>query len=1518
MAVNVRLTSENSDKFNRFELLSWINGSLETQFMKVEHTCSGAIYCQLMDWLFPGSLNIKKVKFQAHGEVEYIHNYNLLQSSFKKTGVTKDVPVHNLIKGKFQDNFQFLKWFRKFFDANFYGQVYNALAARDGQLILPVHDVPFSPQAVKSFGSPKHTDVKVKIECISDDEAYNQKNKRITYLDVWQETFCWVGPSKLGEIYAYCEFCDLNLTIHHNGKMDLKRHQESKRHHRNMKKKAPMVKTNSNLSNGTIDSFSCGVSTLKFIGKHCTSEMLSKMGNGAKVSCRIARYVLGFKYPKDIASICTQTPYCVYLYRNIDLGDEEKADVVLVGYYDEKNAKNRLRLVDVAQPKAETGASVSACLVDTLKKFDIPIGNLTAFYTDCAPEQGEAVLSRLKEINPKIIHMGGLYHLANAACKSGVAASIMKVDQLISDIHSHYFTCSTANGNLKELFLGTEPYDGAIPASAQCLVFSKIVRKISDMWPDLVTYFQSRSLKDDKVKLIRECLQIHQLRLTFLFMSHALEPLCSFHSKLEKQGSDVAQLLKDASSLLRSYTTRLLLPEAVVKLLKGCDAKLLKTQKNYLQESDLNVGPEVEEYLAQHGKDLGVASDRFFKDVTSFYTAITTCIIQNLPLHDTLLRNISTLLSPTGKLKVTGKVVVELATQLGLCRTPEDCSQLTEEFLEYQLSDGDEAQGQHPTAPLLQYWSAVLRSTTSGNVGQLPIFQKLILTLLSLPYPPLEAKKAFDQAVENGDASLLDDTLTESELDDTRDLDTSVLSVGDTSLSMSSPRKGVACSSSNLTWIKPCAVLLEKMNHPAEEKPSSNEVFIEDDIIWTSTTQEGTTRGIYGWETSLRQKPQARKVFQAGVNPSEDPQKDDNSSYTKKNLESPLIKKERRTSTPNKPPKKSYPYLDGKGFLTGSLVWGKVKGFSWWPGLVVGWRSKQITISMRRVEWFGDGMFSEIYTERLLPFAAFSKCFCNVSFSSLPAYKDAILQALELASQRSGKIFPPCKADSKDDKLKPMLEWAVEGFEPKGPEGFKSPDTPATPVNNKPDVVESPVQEYQPPAKKQKYICKNKSVVEQDYTREQMVEEVLSKGRNIQEFCLSCGTSQTEICHPLFEGSLCLKCKDNLIETLYRYDEDGYQSYCTVCCAGLEVILCGNASCCRCFCVDCLNILVGPGTFDRLKEVDPWSCYLCLPSHRYGILKRRQDWSIRVQEFFINNSAMEFEPHRVYPSIPASQRRPIRVLSLFDGIATGYLVLKDLGFKVERYIASEICEDSIAVGMIKHAGKVEHVNDVRTITKKHIAEWGPFDLLIGGSPCNDLSIVNPARKGLFGTGRLFFEYYRMLNILKPKEGDDRPFFWLFENVVAMGTRDKTDICRFLECNPVLIDAVRVSPAHRARYFWGNLPGMNRPIASSLNDKVDLQDCLEHGRKAKFTKVRTITTRPNSIKQGKSEILPVVMNGKEDNLWCTELEKIFGFPKHYTDVNNMGRGSRQKVLGRSWSVPVIRHLFAPLKDYFACE
>uniref|UniRef100_A0A8C2KY37 DNA (cytosine-5-)-methyltransferase n=1 Tax=Cyprinus carpio TaxID=7962 RepID=A0A8C2KY37_CYPCA len=601
---------------------------------------------------------------------------------------------------------------------------------------------------------------------------------------------------------------------------------------------------------------------------------------------------------------------------------------------------------------------------------------------------------------------------------------------------------------------------------------------------------------------------------------------------------------------------------------------------------------------------------------------------------------------------------------------------------------------------------------------------------------------------------------------------------------------------------------------------------------------------------------------------------------------------------------------DNKGFGIGELVWGKIKGFSWWPGMVVTWRAtgkRQASHGMRWLQWFGDGKFSEVSADKLDSITAFPKFFNQSSYTKLASYRRAIFQALEVASIRAEKTFPPSESDSLEEQIKPMLDWAHNGFLPKGQEGLK-PRENAGEHSSYDSLLELTPD---PLGQRKCHACI-------DFTIDHFHQRCIIL---LHPVC-----SNTIHCFGILVGKpviytcfyLCM-CQDVYLEISYMYDDDGYQSYCTVCCGGREVLLCGNANCCRCFCVDCLDILVGAGAANSARDLDPWRCYMCQPLQQYGVLKKRHDWSLKLQEFFVNDNGQEFESPKIYPAVPAEQRRPIRVLSLFDGIATGYLVLRDLGFKVDVYIASEVCEDSISVGVVRHEGKIQYVHDVRNISRKNIAEWGPFDLVIGGSPCNDLSIVNPARKGLYeGTGRLFFEFYRLLSEAKPKEGEDRPFFWMFENVVAMSVNDKRDISRFLECNPVMIDAIEVSAAHRARYFWGNLPGMKRPLCASGMDKLELQDCLEHGRVAKFGKVRTITTRSNSIKQGKDQHFPVMMNGKEDILWCTELERIFGFPVHYTDVSNMGRGARQKLLGRSWSVPVIRHLFAPLKDYFACE
>ncbi|XP_074867762.1 microtubule-associated protein RP/EB family member 1 [Carettochelys insculpta] len=149
MAVNVYSTSVTSDNLSRHDMLAWINESLQLNLTKIEHLCSGAAYCQFMDMLFPGSVALKKVKFQAKLEHEYIQNFKILQAGFKRMGVDKIIPVDKLVKGKFQDNFEFVQWFKKFFDANYDGKDYDPVAARQGQetavaptLVAPVLNKP--------------------------------------------------------------------------------------------------------------------------------------------------------------------------------------------------------------------------------------------------------------------------------------------------------------------------------------------------------------------------------------------------------------------------------------------------------------------------------------------------------------------------------------------------------------------------------------------------------------------------------------------------------------------------------------------------------------------------------------------------------------------------------------------------------------------------------------------------------------------------------------------------------------------------------------------------------------------------------------------------------------------------------------------------------------------------------------------------------------------------------------------------------------------------------------------------------------------------------------------------------------------------------------------------------------------------------------------------------------------------------------------------------------------------------
>ena len=100
----------------RMELLDFFNSLLDLQLTKIEQTASGAVACQLTDYIYPGSIPMSKVNWEARADYEFVSNYKLLQKAFDLHKVQRHVDVDKLIRAKYQDNLEFCQWLKAFYD----------------------------------------------------------------------------------------------------------------------------------------------------------------------------------------------------------------------------------------------------------------------------------------------------------------------------------------------------------------------------------------------------------------------------------------------------------------------------------------------------------------------------------------------------------------------------------------------------------------------------------------------------------------------------------------------------------------------------------------------------------------------------------------------------------------------------------------------------------------------------------------------------------------------------------------------------------------------------------------------------------------------------------------------------------------------------------------------------------------------------------------------------------------------------------------------------------------------------------------------------------------------------------------------------------------------------------------------------------------------------------------------------------------------------------------------------------
>lgn len=150
------------------------------------------------------------------------------------------------------------------------------------------------------------------------------------------------------------------------------------------------------------------------------------------------------------------------------------------------------------------------------------------------------------------------------------------------------------------------------------------------------------------------------------------------------------------------------------------------------------------------------------------------------------------------------------------------------------------------------------------------------------------------------------------------------------------------------------------------------------------------------------------------------------------------------------------------------------------------------------------------------------------------------------------------------------------------------------------------------------------------------------------------------------------------------------------------------------------------------------------------------------------------------------------VLSLFSGIG-GFDLAYELAFAPGgNFYYSEIDKYALEIYQKRFPNAVP----LGDVTKINVASLPEFDIIMGGSPCQDLSIAKKDRQGLDGSRSGLF--WKFVEIIKSK----RPEYFILENVNSMPKEAKAIISKALYgIEPVMINAATVSAQNRKRLFW---------------------------------------------------------------------------------------------------------------------
>jgi len=276
----------------------------------------------------------------------------------------------------------------------------------------------------------------------------------------------------------------------------------------------------------------------------------------------------------------------------------------------------------------------------------------------------------------------------------------------------------------------------------------------------------------------------------------------------------------------------------------------------------------------------------------------------------------------------------------------------------------------------------------------------------------------------------------------------------------------------------------------------------------------------------------------------------------------------------------------------------------------------------------------------------------------------------------------------------------------------------------------------------------------------------------------------------------------------------------------------------------------------------------------------------------------------------------MNVLSLFNGMNTGRQALENCGFKVGKYYSSEIKPYAIQLTQYHFPDTIQ-VGDV-TKWREWDIDWKSIDLVLSGSPCQDLSAAGK-RAGINGKkSSLFFVFVEIFEHIKSLNPN---VLFLQENVGSASKLDVGIMSRALGVYPVRFDSSLVTAQLRDRYYWTNIRTKNTmfdvvvDIPQPKDKKILLNDILTSGKsdREKHTCLNTGsgtggTQRYLIHRNNTTGMLTLIEDdGKFRTCNTIEMCRLQGFKDDYCDMLTQRKAG--SLLGDGWTLPIIEHIFS---------